>query len=151
MTEFLMAAAIAVLAAGNVLAALRARRYRLVAVESERDAGRDELTGLANRRAFDRAIGDLGPEAALIVIDLDNFKQVNDRLGHRAGDRLLRDVAHEIRTRVRETDLVARLGGDEFGVALRGADAAHVGAWATELSAAVREAATDLPIEVPVF
>src|SRR4051794_34279774 len=150
MTEILMAAAIAALAAGNVLAVRRARRYRLLGAESERAADRDELTGLANRRAFDRILAELGSEAAVILIDLDNFKQVNDRLGHRAGDRLLRDVASELRTRVRESDVVARLGGDEFAVVLRGADAAHVGAVGAELSGAVREVAAGLPVEVPV-
>jgi diguanylate cyclase (GGDEF)-like protein len=151
MTDVLMAAAITVLALGTVHAALRARRYRLLAGESEQAAHRDELTGLGNRRAFDRALGELGTEGALIVIDLDNFKQVNDRLGHPTGDRLLRDVAREIRARVRETDLVARLGGDEFAVVLRGADAAHARAVGAELAGAVREAAVGLALPVPVM
>src|SRR5919206_2490615 len=99
--------------------AARASRHRELVTEAIRLAERDPLTGLANRRAFDRAMGDMQAAAApgaLVLLDLDNFKQVNDRLGHARGDEVLRDVARELRARVRASDLVARLGGDEFAV-----------------------------------
>ncbi len=81
----------------------------------------DELTGLPNRahviQRFTGAMEEIrrmGSEAALIFIDLDNFKDVNDTLGHAAGDELLKHVAERLRKATRSTDLVARLGGDEF-------------------------------------
>jgi diguanylate cyclase (GGDEF)-like protein len=85
---------------------------------------RDQLTGLRNRAAFDdaleRAVAETerhGPPA-LLVIDLDDFKGVNDTLGHLAGDDVLVAVAELLTQGVRRSDIVARLGGDEFGVVL---------------------------------
>ena len=85
----------------------------------------DALTGLANRtRLRDEADGMLarahrqGQRLAVVFLDIDNFKQVNDSLGHDAGDRLLQSVAQRLKACVRETDCVARLGGDEFVVML---------------------------------
>lgn len=87
----------------------------------------DELTGLANRRLFRetldaqfRAPG--SPSIALLCLDLDRFKAVNDTRGHPTGDRLLAAVAQRLERQVRAGDLCARLGGDEFAVVLRGAD-----------------------------
>ncbi|WP_433219457.1 putative bifunctional diguanylate cyclase/phosphodiesterase [Dactylosporangium sp. CS-047395] len=80
---------------------------------------RDELTGLANRRALEariRAELGPGPRAHIALIDLDDFKAVNDRLGHGVGDRLLTAVAARLTGLVRPGDTVARLGGDEFAV-----------------------------------
>ena len=78
-------------------------------------AHRDALTGLANRKAlFDDL--ERATEGALLYCDLDGFKDVNDRFGHRVGDELLRVVASRIRNCVRAGDVVARLGGDEFAV-----------------------------------
>jgi diguanylate cyclase (GGDEF)-like protein/PAS domain S-box-containing protein len=92
-------------------------------------ADHDPLTGLINRRRFTEALRDqigrcrrYGEVAALLMIDLDGFKQVNDAFGHQAGDDVLRAVADLLRTRLRPTDTVARLGGDEFAVVL-----VHVG------------------------
>jgi diguanylate cyclase (GGDEF)-like protein/PAS domain S-box-containing protein len=89
----------------------------------------DPLTGLSNRRAFneevERRIDRLdheGRPGVLLYCDLDNFKEVNDRLGHEAGDAALRAVANLLRAAVRPTDLVSRLGGDEFALWLDGAD-----------------------------
>ncbi len=86
----------------------------------------DPLTGLANRRRFvDQAEAGIGRRErvgslAALFVDLDDFKTVNDSLGHAAGDELLVAVAARIRDGLRTTDLAARLGGDEFGVLLFG-------------------------------
>jgi diguanylate cyclase (GGDEF)-like protein len=89
----------------------------------------DELTGLANRQQFheriERRIADPEPglQFAVLLMDLDRFKEVNDTLGHTYGDRLLRDLGPRLVQAAGETVLVARLGGDEFGVLLpRGCD-----------------------------
>lgn len=88
-------------------------------------AEHDGLTGLYNRTYFNEELERLvarvrrqGQTCALLYIDLDNFKYVNDTLGHAAGDRLLIDVANILTKRARKSDLVARLGGDEFSVLL---------------------------------
>jgi len=78
-------------------------------------AGHDPLTGLPNRRALAELLAK-GGEQALLVVDLDDFKPVNDRLGHAAGDELLITVARRLHMAVREADTVVRLGGDEFAV-----------------------------------
>jgi len=90
-------------------------------------AGHDALTGLINRREFDNRLQAALLSAqrgegsyALLYIDLDQFKVVNDTYGHQAGDRLLRDVTGLLQSRVRASDTIARLGGDEFGVLLEG-------------------------------
>jgi diguanylate cyclase (GGDEF)-like protein/PAS domain S-box-containing protein len=107
-------------------------------------ANHDVLTGLANRaRFFDhlRHVLDderTGPIVGVLYIDLDEFKPVNDRLGHRAGDVLLEEVAKRLTEAVREHDLVARLGGDEFAVICPGApDEQALAAVAERLAAAV--------------
>jgi diguanylate cyclase (GGDEF)-like protein/PAS domain S-box-containing protein len=86
----------------------------------------DMLTGLPNRRLFSDRLAEyvkhakrLGTALALLFIDLDHFKEANDKFGHDAGDLLLRLTAERIRACVRETDIVARLGGDEFMVVLQ--------------------------------
>lgn len=89
-------------------------------------ARHDYLTGLANRAAFasraETALRDRAPDEALAVlfIDLDNFKQVNDQLGHSAGDQLLKAVAGRLRATLRPAAVVARQGGDEFTILLTG-------------------------------
>ena len=101
----------------------RARRNR---ERLEFQANHDELTSLANRRVLvDELTACVGvpsspDDAAVLMIDLDRFKVVNDSLGHSVGDEILCTVAARIQTAVRETDLVSRLGGDEFVVLLRG-------------------------------
>lgn len=79
-----------------------------------RDAETDPLTGLANRRRLRRLMDDLAPGGALAVIDLDQFKVVNDRFGHSAGDQVLRDFAACLRRACRTGEIAARLGGEEF-------------------------------------
>lgn len=78
-------------------------------------AWHDPLTGLTNRALFDERLAE-AVEPAVLFIDLDAFKPVNDRLGHAAGDEVLRIVARRLQTCVRATDTVARLGGDEFAL-----------------------------------
>ena len=90
---------------------------RAVAAELERRAGSDPLTGLANRSTFDAVLASrlVGPhQVAVLFCDIDRFKQVNDRLGHAAGDELLREVAEAVSGVLRAPDLAARFGGDEF-------------------------------------
>ncbi len=102
-------------------------------------ADHDALTGLYNRRRF---IQDLELElklarrdrsTSLVMLDLDNFKYINDSLGHGAGDTLIRAIAELLQTRIRETDTLARLGGDEFALLLRGARADDAVAVAEDL------------------
>ena len=93
----------------------------------ERLALHDTLTGLPNRlyftRELERACSSAqrsGGKIAVMFLDLDQFKDVNDALGHAVGDRLLAEVAHRLKTCVRKSDLVARLGGDEFAMIVNG-------------------------------
>jgi diguanylate cyclase (GGDEF)-like protein len=91
--------------------------------EDIKDALRDALTGLSNRWSFFEALGALvraGEQPAVMSIDLDEFKAVNDRLGHLAGDAVLRVVARRLASVMRPTDELARLGGDEFAVLCNG-------------------------------
>ena len=88
-------------------------------------ASHDPLTGLVNRREFERRLADLIESAhsdnkthALMFMDLDNFKTVNDTCGHAAGDELLRQLTTVMQSRMRGSDTLARIGGDEFGVLL---------------------------------
>ena len=92
-------------------------------------ADHDPLTGLFNRRRFESELARqvafnsrYGPTGAVLVVDLDHFKYVNDTLGHAIGDELIGRVGALLRDRLRETDVVARLGGDEFAVLLPSAD-----------------------------
>ena len=94
--------------------------------ELERLANHDGLTGLMNRRRFEhelqRSIAELGRtpgSAAVLLLDVDNFKYINDTLGHGAGDELIKGVASLLQGRLRGTDVIARLGGDEFAILLR--------------------------------
>lgn len=93
--------------------------------ELERQANQDSLTGLGNRRRFEEDLAATmarsrrdGATGALLILDLDRFKQVNDAHGHPAGDQLIIEVAETLRRRTRASDSVARLGGDEFAVIL---------------------------------
>jgi diguanylate cyclase (GGDEF)-like protein/PAS domain S-box-containing protein len=94
----------------------------------------DSLTGLANRAEFHNRFVDMAASAqrhaqslVLMLIDLDRFKDVNDRLGHAAGDALLQQAAHRMRAVVRDTDFIARFGGDEFVVLVPDAQSPHEG------------------------
>jgi diguanylate cyclase (GGDEF)-like protein len=105
-----------------------------------RQAVTDELTDLANRRRFMEVLQQEVARAArfdqplaLVLFDLDYFKQINDQYGHQMGDEVLRATAAVIRGRVRETDLPARVGGEEFGVILSGTDVQGAAALAENL------------------
>ncbi|MEA1834281.1 EAL domain-containing protein [Methylobacterium durans] len=108
----------------HTVVAVRDQRERLRAeAEMHRLAHHDTLTGLANRHQFNTALAARfasrrGEDAhfALLLLDLDRFKLVNDTLGHAMGDELLRRVAHRLLRALRDNDLVARLGGDEFAI-----------------------------------
>ncbi|MEM9318418.1 MAG: diguanylate cyclase [Pseudomonadota bacterium] len=109
---------------------LESRRLtdRLVAAEkaAEARATSDALTGLTNRRGLeaelDRLVWQVDQPFALMQLDLDHFKSINDELGHAVGDGVLQRVAKVLRGAVRKKDVVARMGGDEFVVAVRGTD-----------------------------
>jgi diguanylate cyclase (GGDEF)-like protein len=101
------------LEAGRVLERLRATR------DLQRQAERDPLTGLLNRRSLQNALETAGPVDALVLIDLDHFKAVNDRYGHVAGDKVLVSFAECLQSAARGSDSVARFGGEEFALLLR--------------------------------
>src|SRR3989449_488914 len=112
-----------------------------------KEARTDFLTGLANRPEFERAIDRAVAAAqrhkrrlALMMIDLDNLKEINDSQGHHVGDEAIRVLAHELQRAVRATDTCGRLGGDEFGVAMPDADERH----ANEVGARVRASLEEL-------
>jgi diguanylate cyclase (GGDEF)-like protein len=114
-------------------------------------AMRDPLTGVANRRAFgERLRYEMARHTrqqhrfAVIALDLDGFKGVNDRFGHHAGDELLREVAAAIGSTLREQDTVARVGGDEFNVLAPETDRAGGERLADRVSAAVSSVTTGI-------
>ena len=111
----------------------------------EAQARTDELTGLFNRRHFNERLGAELARAArehgnvgLVLLDIDDFKQINDRHGHQAGDDVLRTFARVVRDAVRAGDVPCRTGGEEFAVVLPGAHAAEAARCAERLLTAVR-------------
>ncbi|HEX5110689.1 MAG TPA: GGDEF domain-containing protein [Vicinamibacterales bacterium] len=111
-------------------AAVEGFETRIVALEEQlvsvqQEASLDALTGIANRRAFERAVREVlassQHELIVALLDLDEFKAVNDLGGHPAGDSALQAVARTLRSSVRKNDVVARIGGDEFALVAIGA------------------------------
>lgn len=125
-----------VFAAQVSIALQNAEVHRAVAIRAQTDA----LTGLLNHGTFKEwlvRLVEAGEPFGLLMLDLDDFKSVNDALGHQAGDRYLRDVAAAISRAGRDTDWVFRYGGDEFAVILRDADMAGALAAATRIRDAI--------------
>jgi diguanylate cyclase (GGDEF)-like protein len=114
--------------------------------ELEREAGQDSLTGLRNRRRFEEDLNVAMARGrrehttgAVLMLDLDHFKQINDTHGHPAGDQLIREIADVLRRRSRESDVLARLGGDEFAVVLPRCSLAEARVVAEAIATAIRE------------
>jgi diguanylate cyclase (GGDEF)-like protein/PAS domain S-box-containing protein len=114
-------------------------------------ADHDPLTALPNRVRMDQALDAqvarvrrYAPVGALLIIDVDHFKQINDRLGHSGGDRILVGIARILQTRVRDTDVLARLSGDEFAVLITEGGEAEAQSLASDLSDLVRRRAVVL-------
>ncbi len=133
-----------------VTGALLTRAVDQARREVEKLAITDPLTGLYNRRYLSERIRDefarmrrYPRSLSLALVDLDGFKQVNDRFGHEAGDRVLVTVAQRLRSRLREVDILARFGGDEFVVMLPETDAAQ----ACMVSGRILQALSGQPIE----
>jgi diguanylate cyclase (GGDEF)-like protein/PAS domain S-box-containing protein len=110
---------------GNIVVFHDVTHLRTLARQLSWQASHDPLTGLVNRREFERRLAEMletartqGKQHALLYLDLDRFKLVNDECGHVAGDDLLRQLAVAMHARIRGSDTLARLGGDEFGVLL---------------------------------
>lgn len=114
--------------------------------QAERRATTDALTSLGNRLGFERCLSRLriGESFALIYLDLDHFKEVNDTHGHQAGDTVLIKVGEKLRSLARKTDYIARLGGDEFVLVLEGLDQEAI---ATRLATNIL-AALDPPLAI---
>ncbi|MCU1450167.1 MAG: diguanylate cyclase/phosphodiesterase [Acidimicrobiales bacterium] len=129
------------------LTELRDRQHEL-----RRQALHDPLTGLANRTLFAERVGSALEDGvgsiAVLFVDLDDFKGVNDTFGHQAGDRLLSAVATRIRSCLRPADLAARLGGDEFAVLLDAGPAPTAGAAASRVADRIQDLLR-LPLMLP--
>ena len=122
-------------------AAEAVRQNARTAEAYRRLAYRDPLTGVANRRAFEERIAswiDSGRAGAIVMVDIDSFKQVNDQLGHLVGDRVLRVVASLLEATAGAEDFVARLGGDEFALLLGSDSLTEAGQKADRFLASLR-------------
>lgn len=139
-------------AKAGLFSALLQELYRTSALVAELeqarvDANTDPLTGLLNRRGWNTQLAReearcqrYGHTCTLIVIDLDDLKQVNDGLGHCAGDRLIRLTGRLLAETVRQPDVVARIGGDEFAVLLVNTDSLHARGFEKRLGEALQQA-----------
>ena len=144
--SFVAVVSLTVVAVGAVVAERRRLETRLL-----RLADHDPLTNLFSRRRLHDELrltlaqaSRYGTRGALLFLDLDDFKSVNDALGHRGGDRVLADLARRLRGRLRHSDIVARMGGDEFAVLLPHTDGVQGQALAAQLLEAIRSHPIDL-------
>jgi diguanylate cyclase (GGDEF)-like protein len=139
---------VVVLSAATIVAALfrtslTFREVRALA-DARLEARTDDLTGLGNRRFFletleEATSGRTAQRAAVLLIDLDSFKEVNDSYGHQTGDALLRLVGPRLQAALRPGDTLTRMGGDEFGIVLRDADKATANELAREVGIHLRD------------
>ena len=125
MTDFVLIGALAGALAVAVAATVAAKRARVQLAAARELAELDSLTGLLNQRSFHEVLTHEVDRArryerrlALVVVDVDNFKAINDQIGHLAGNAVLNEVARRLRAAVRATDHACRIGGDEFAVVL---------------------------------
>jgi len=136
---------------GNLVHLVRDRERQLEAMSRT-----DSLTGLANRRyllerlSIELARVRRGSKLALLMIDLDGFKRINDSYGHLRGDEMLIEMADALRQTTRETDVPARYGGDEFAVLLPDTDLEHANAAAERLVERLRETGISFEPQTPV-
>lgn len=146
-----------VLAAVMAALVIRQLRHRvgLLVRALEMQALEDQLTGLPNRRALEMAVDAAllryerdGEPVTLLTLDVDRFKEINDRLGHAGGDRALREMAAALRGTLRAVDTVARLGGDEFVALLPGCDRTSAPEVAEKVRRSVREGAAGVTVSV---
>jgi diguanylate cyclase (GGDEF)-like protein/PAS domain S-box-containing protein len=121
-----------------------ADQIRRLNTRLERLAMTDELTGISNRRSFFavamrdfRMAARYGTEISFIMVDIDLFKQINDSVGHKAGDQALKMVANVLQENLREVDVLARLGGEEFGILLPGTNLANAAVLAERIRASI--------------
>jgi diguanylate cyclase (GGDEF)-like protein/PAS domain S-box-containing protein len=119
-------------------------------------AHHDPLTGLFNRSRLDEALAAhisrgrrYGASGAVLIVDLDHFKEVNDHLGHNAGEQVIIGIARILQTRVRDTDLLARLGGDQFAVLMTEGDEEAAQTLAADLSDLIRRRSVVLEAGMP--
>ena len=144
--SFALLVLVALMFAGPLLRMLG--DFRRVASQATTDA----LTGVANRRSFDEELAlewrrahRIGDSLALVLVDLDDFKKVNDTHGHPAGDAVLRTVGEVLGAGVRQIDLAARYGGEEFVVLVPESDLAGALQLAKRLRLAISKARVELP------
>lgn len=138
--------ALGILVVGSLLQ--RERRFLEGERRLTREAQHDLLTGVLNRRGFELAAVQAGQgqaSAALILLDLDHFKLINDRFGHEAGDAVLREIGRRLGPRLRSSDVLGRVGGEEFAIYLPAISPLGVERIALRLCEALRSTPFDLP------